>query len=176
MCGLMCGKRGMGVAVVVAIAAAIGAAVLIPNFADAQPQSGERSPRGEGRGRGGEGSGGAESVDRLMKGMNRALRSLRESIADASKKDENIKRVNEMQRACVLSKLAGVPEQTLAHAKTDAEKQQRAADYRAALIAAIRGLLDVEEHLVAGKFDEATKSLDAFVKTRDAAHKKMGVD
>lgn len=148
---------------------------LLPQHAVAQP--GDRVPADRGSGGGGRGAeGGPINVERLMKDMNRSLRSLGESIADAARKDDNVKLINELQRGCVTSKLAGAPASILARAASDADKSKLTDAYRADLIAATRKLLHVEELVAAGKNHEASKALDEFVKLRDQAHKNIGLD
>lgn len=132
-----------------------------------QPGGGPRGPRQPGQ---------AESVESAMKGMNRSLRRLREQINDAAKKDDNLKLVNDMQRACVVAKGQPLPASVLARAKDDAEKAAWSTAYRADLMKSLRLMLDLEQAIIDGKSDAASAALDSLVEIKIDSHKVMGVD
>lgn len=142
-----------------------------PGQQPGQPGPGKRAP-GEGRG-GPRGEG--VSLENAMKGMNRAVRTLKSQIADAGKKEENLRLLGEVQRFAVLSKGQPLPAKVLEHAKDDAAKADMAKWFRSDLIATVRMALDIEEALLAGKTDVAAAKLDELVKRRDAAHDRLGV-
>lgn len=134
-------------------------------------QPGQGDPRGPG-GPGG-GRGGAPSVEAGMKGMNRPLRQLSQQIGDASKKDENLRLINDMQRGCATAKGASLPEKYLKG--DDAAKAKLAGEFRSDLIKMMRLLLDIEEDIAAGKTAEASTKLKQVAEMRDHGHKEMGV-
>lgn len=139
-------------------------------------QPGERGPGGQPGGPRGPGRGEQISIEGAMKGMNRSLKQLSGQIADASKKDENLRLVNDAQRFCVLAKGQPLPEKVLEHAKDDASRAKLSSEFRADLIKALRLMLDIESELADGKGDSAKAKLDELVELRDHAHEEMGVE
>lgn len=121
--------------------------------------------------RGGEGM----SVEGAMKTMNRSLRQLRAVIGDASKKDDALRLVGDMQRGCLAAKSQPVPHDVLEGAKDEAAKSKLAGEFRHELIDLMRHLLDLEMLIDAGKTEEAGAKLTEIVKLRDHAHEEMGV-
>lgn len=139
-----------------------------------QPPSTDQPVRQPGRG--GPGARGENpGVGPTMKSMNRALRSLRDQIADNSKKDENLRFINDIQRGCVISKGQPVPADILRNAPDDAGRAKFADTYRRSLMASLRILLDIEQDIIDGKGDAAKSHLDALVKLRDDVHDQLGV-
>lgn len=130
---------------------------------------GERGPRGPG------GPGGVISVEQAMRSMNRPVRQLRGQIGDATKRDENLRMINEMQRGCVAAKGLPAPEGVLANLADDAAKAETNEHYRRDLIKALRILVDMEVAVMDGKGDEASKKLDELIAARDKAHEEMGI-
>ena len=110
-----------------------------------------------------------------MKGMNRALKGLKESLGDASKKVESLKLVSEMQRNCAASKAAAVPAEYLKGAADDAAKAKIEDEFRSDLRKNLRLLMDIEDAIVAGKNDEATALITKVEALREHAHEEMGV-
>jgi len=159
----MTGRR-IGVLVALGVAMVSGAVMLVPATArpDERPPSG---PRGSGMG----------SVEVSMKEMGRALRKLRGSVEDASKKDENLAAIGEMQRGCVNAKNLGAPKGVLKEAADDASREKMTADYRTHLISLMRKLLDLEESVVAGKLDVAKTQVDEIFKMQKEGHEAMGM-
>lgn len=142
------------------------------------PAPGGPPPAREGpgeRGPGREGQPSGQSVERMMKGMNRSLRQLRDQIADATKKDENLRLIGEMERTVASVKLMGLPADMLAEAKDDAAKAKLSVAFRTDLIGAMRKLLDIEQDIADGKAESARGRLDELIALRDAAHKELGV-
>lgn len=128
---------------------------------------GERGPRGQGEGR-------APSLEGAMKAVNRSVRALKDQISDASKKDENLQLINDMQRAAITAKGAKfelhgdakhTPEQLAALAKS----------FRTQMIALAKEMLALEELVLDGKTADAKAKLDAIIAMRDKAHKEFGV-
>lgn|SRR5262245_56129005 len=115
------------------------------------------------------------SIDRAMKGTNRAIRQLRGQVTDSSKKDENLRLVSDAQRGLVLAKGQPLPDDVLKNAKDDAAKAQMNAAFRKDLIGALHLLLDIETDIADGKGDAAKAKLEELIKKRDAAHKELGV-
>jgi hypothetical protein len=137
-------------------------------------QPGERGERGPG-GPGGPGGRQQVSVEGSMKGMNRALRQLARQVGDESKKAENLRLINDMQRACVNAKSAPLPDDVLEHAKDEAGKAKMAAEFREDLIKVMHKLLDIETDIAAGKLDDAKAKLAEVGKMRDHGHEEMGL-
>jgi hypothetical protein len=190
--------------VLVLITAALGVAVAIadPDPKPAQPteppQSPGRQPGGgggggddsmrgprqpgdpsqPGRGPGGPGGrgGGGQGVGGSMKTMNRDLKAMRSMLNDPAKKDECLRTIAEMERACITAKTSPIPQPVLGKAKDDAERATITAKYRTDLIAVMRRLLDTEEHIVADKTDLARADLDELLKLKDQGHKDVGID
>lgn len=108
-----------------------------------------------------------------MKGMNRALRTLKGQITDASKRDDNLQLVNQMQVACVSSK-GGKLDEKLKDLKPE-EAAAKKKEFRGEMISLMRTLLDVESALLNEKYDEAQKALDKAEAARDHGHKEFGV-
>ena len=143
------------------------------------------APAGNGSGKGGQapreggergGRGGQQvSLEGSMKGMNRALKTLKGSISDASKKNECLKMVSEMQRNCAASKAATVPAEYLKSAADDAAKAKIEDEFRSDLRKNLHLLLDLEDAIVAGKTDEANALIVKIEALRDHAHEEMGV-
>ena len=109
-----------------------------------------------------------------MKQMNRGLKQLRSQLTDASKQEENLRIIGEMQRGCVNAKSAK-PEHALAEAKDEKAKAAIAAEYRRELISLMRKLLDAEQAIAEGKPEAAAAALDAAEKIRDHGHEELGV-
>lgn len=148
-----------------------------PPASDRPTQPPDRRPeRGPGREGGPEGRGGqGASVEAGMKMMNRAARQLGGQIADAAKKDENLKLINDIQRGCATAKGAGVPADVLSKAKDDAEKAKLAKAFRTDLIKVLRAAIELEELVADGKTAEAKTKFDEVVKMQDAGHAAMGL-
>lgn len=164
--------------VLLAIAAVAGAATMYGSFALAGPQDGGGEPPArEGRARGERGPGRPEggSVEGAMKGMNRALKQLQAIVDDSSKRDDALKAIGEMERACIAAKNLGAPADALKKATDDAAKAKLADTFRSDLIAVMRKLLDVEQSIMDGKGDVAKTQLAEVAKLRDEAHKALGV-
>jgi len=134
----------------------------------------ERGEPGE-RGPGG-GGGRPQSVQQVMKGVNRSFKQLRAQIDDPAKKDDNLRLIGECERGAVTAKNMGLPADVLEQAaKDEAQKAKVNALYRADLIAAIRKMLEIEEDTAAGKTDSAKARLEELIKMRDEAHDALGV-
>lgn len=154
-----------------------------PGAGGERKQDGQRQPAGPGgpggeRGRSGERGPGGErgpSVEGAMKGMNRALKALKGQIADASKKDENLQLINDMQRGCIAAKGAKFELPKDSKPASPDELAAIAKKFRAEMISLARQLLALEEDIIDGKTDQAKLKLDAIVELRDKEHKEFGV-
>lgn len=150
------------------------------NFASAQPPAerrqqppGERGQPGQPGERRGPGQQ-APSVEAGMKGMNRAFKQLEAQITDASKKDENLRLLGDMQRGCVSAKNA-MPRK-IQEMKDEAARTKAAEKFRRDLILMTKKLLDAETSLMDGKAEAAKATLSEVVKMRDVGHKELGVE
>lgn len=115
------------------------------------------------------------SVEGAMKAMNRGLRQLKGQIADAGKKDDNLRIIGDIQRAAIAAKSQPVPPSVLSGAKDDAARAKLAVTFRSELMSAVRALLDMEQDVLDGKTDAAKAKLDNLAKLRDHGHEAMGV-
>lgn len=139
-----------------------------------QPERPKRDGPGGPGGPGGAGR--AQSVKGAMSGINRGLRQLRTQVTDASKKEDNLRIIGDMQRACLGAKELPPPRELMNAAKDDAAKTKVAETYRGELIKAMRVLIDLEQDVLDGKTDSAKTRLADLIKTRDAGHKAVGVE
>lgn len=181
----------------VVIACSLSCAAAVTAFAqDRQPGTGggpERAPGqtpppgpGRGPGQGAPGGPGGErgpggqnrqgpNVGGSMRGMNRAAGQLAQQVADASKKEENLKLINDMQRGCVSAKGQPVPNDVLERIADPAAKAKAAEEYRHRLMKALRLMVEIESDIDAGNGDAAKAKLDELGKLRDESHKALGV-
>lgn len=145
-------------------------------FQIANAQEGPPPPGQRERGPGGPpgGPGGEMSASRSMKGMGRALKGLKTQIADATKKSDCLRLVNEFQRGIINAKGAEVPADLLEGA-SDVERTRKAALYREQLIAALRLAIDLEVDIIEGRTDAAGAKIDSLATLRDDAHDKIGL-
>lgn len=134
-------------------------------------QPGQRGPGGPG----GRGPGQQVSVGGAMKAMNRAAKSLQGQITDAAKKDENLRFLDEMERACAMAKGQPIPADVLEGAKTDEEKTKWSLAFRTKLMASMRLMLDMEQDVLDGKGADARAKLEKLDALRDESHQLMGV-
>lgn len=154
------------------VAMLIGGMVMIDPVSAQPPsgrQPGERAPREGGRPQPGGPGGRGASIDGAMRTLNRAIRDITPNIADASKKEENLTSVWQMQLACVNSKRAK-PEGIKGDAKPTVE------DFRRDQMKLMAMLVELETAVMDGKTAEASKTLEKVVSFRDEAHRKYGVD
>jgi hypothetical protein len=164
------------------VAAAVGVLAIAAVGVALQPERGAPPAQPSGRQpeqqpeRGGGPGGRQASVGGGMNGMNRALRQLSRQVDDATKKDENLRLINDMQRGCVSAKGAPLPEGVLKKAKDDAAKAKLTDEFRRELIKVMRLLLDIETDIADGKADAAKAKLADLAKIRDHGHEEMGVE
>lgn len=148
--------------------------------ASAQPSNAQPAGPREGRPGGPGGPGGdrrGPTVEGAMQGMNRAMKALKDNVADGSKRDDNLKTVNELQRMIVLAKSAPITEKMYEHAKAgdDAAKKKVADEFRSRLIAVLRSAIDLEEQIAAGKADDAKATYAKLHDFEESGHSFMGV-
>lgn len=136
----------------------------------------EGAPREGGRGGRGPGGGQPMNIEGAMKGMNRAMKSLKDLVADGTKKAEALKLVADMQRNCAVCKALPLPPQFTKGAADDAAKAKIQDEYASDLRKTMRMLLDLEDAIVAGKGDEAKAILAKVEEMREHAHEELGVD
>lgn len=136
---------------------------------------GRRGPGGPGGPRGPGGPGGDVSVKFVMKGMKRAGRQLAAQITDATKREENLHLVNDMQRGCVLAKGQPLQGEFLRAAKTDADKARMREAYRVHLFTALRMLMGTESLIAEGKGEAAKAKLEEVFALSEKAHEEFGV-
>lgn len=105
--------------------------------------------------------------------MGRSLGKLQEQIADAAKRDENLRLINEVQRGVVAAKGQPLPPGVLQHAADAAAKTKASETYRKDLIAVMRTLLDLETAIAEEKPDAAKAHFDEVMKMADAAHGRL---
>ncbi len=140
-----------------------------------KPQQGEAPRRGEGReGRPGGERGGGVSVEGGMKMMNRAMKSLKAQITDASKTEENLQLLGEMQRGCVNAK-AGKLDKALKEFPED-QRAAKALEFRREMIELARVLLDAEEKVMDGKLDAAKAALEKAAMMQKKEHEEFKVE
>lgn len=164
----------VAVAAVLTVAAA-GIALQPEGQPDRRQQAGQPGDRPQ-RGQGGPGGERAISVEGAMKGVNRALRQLNSQIGDETKREENLKLLNDMERGMVNAKGAPLSENLFKDAKDEAARAKIVDHFRADVIKALRLMLDIETDLAAGKTDDAKAKVSELVKLKNEAHAEMGVD
>lgn len=136
--------------------------------------SGQRPGGPDGRGPGGQGGGG--SLGGSMKSMNRSLKALSAQVADASKREDNLKLIGDAERACINAKSMQPAGDAYDNAKDDAAKAKAKELFRADLMVLIRRMLDVEQAIIDGKTDVAKTGVEDLLKMREKGHKDMGVE
>lgn len=143
----------------------------------AQPAQPENRRGPEGRPGGPNGGERRVSVEGSMKAMQRSFETLERQATDPSKRDENLRLINDAQRGCVLAKGAGVPRDIVEKAALPdaAAKARMADDYRVHLVATLRKLIDLEEAVAAGKNDDIKAAMSAIAKLREEGHNAMGM-
>ena len=139
-----------------------------------QPEREGGRPQGQPE-RGGPPGGRQVSVEGGMNGMNRAMRQLSRQVEDASKRSENLRLINDMQRWCVNAKGAPLSEEILKKAQDEDAKARLTDEFRRELIKAMRLLLDIETDIADGKGEAAKAKLAELAKLRDHAHEELGV-
>ncbi len=144
--------------------------------------SGEQAPGRGGARRQGQDGGAARgprgenpSMGGSMKAMNRALKSLKDSIEDTSKTADNLKLIGDMERGCILAKNAPMPADMLKDAKDDAAKAKVSAHFRRDMVRLAQALLQLELAIMDGKLSEAKSMLEEIEKEREHAHEEFGV-
>ena len=136
---------------------------------------GPGNPGGEGRPQ--RGPGGGQNVPNLeasMKLMGRSLKALKASAGDASKKEENLRLIGDMQRGAANAKGLPLPEKILSAAKGDAERATLTLKSRTELMSLMRKQLDLEQAILDGKTDVATKLVAELAKAREDGHEAVG--
>ena len=140
----------------------------------AQREGGGQRPQRGAEGGQGARRGGGPNLEAAMKAMNGSLKALKANVADASKKDENLKQVAIFQYGCAASKAAPLPGDVGKELDADA-KAKLEVKFRTDLRAVMGVAMQLEEAIIAGKTDEATKLVTKLAEMRDAGHKAMGL-
>jgi hypothetical protein len=109
-----------------------------------------------------------------MKGLDRTLETLKASISDAAKKDENLRLLSDAERFAAGAKGAK-PTDALAEAKDDAERTKMLNDYRRQLLSVLKSLIEAEEATMDGHTDKAKAALDKVAELREKGHKEFKV-
>ena len=109
-----------------------------------------------------------------MKLMGRSLKALKASAGDASKKEENLRLIGDMQRGAANAKGLPLPEKILNAAKGDAERATLTLKSRTELMSLMRKQLDLEQAILDGKTDVATKLVAELAKAREDGHEAVG--
>ncbi len=140
---------------------------------------GRRGPDGRGGGGGGGGRGGdaaslPQSIKQSMMIMNRAMRTLSGQVTDATKKDDNLKLIADMQRGCLAAK-ALAPEKAINREADPVKKGGMTALFRKDLILIMEKLLKVETAILDGKGADAQKLLAEIGDLRDQGHSEFNV-
>ena len=141
---------------------------------------GRRGPGGpDGRGGGGGGRGGdagslPQSIKQSMMIMNRAMRTLNGQVTDATKKDDNLKLIADMQRGCLAAK-ALAPEKAINREADPVKKGGMTAMFRKDLILIMEKLLKIETAILDGKGADAEKLLAEIGDLRDQGHSEFNV-
>lgn len=134
---------------------------------------GRRGPGGPGGGRGGDGASLPQSVKQSMMIMNRSLRTLKSQVNDATKKEENLKLVADMQRGCLAAK--SLTPGKAEHEADATKKAEMSTMYRRELITIMAKLLAVESAILDGKGADAEKLLGEIGDLRDQGHSEFNV-
>ena len=174
------GTAGLAVALQPPATPTPAPAAIAPKAADAKPPAGGPGGTGgnSGEGRPQRGPGAVQNAPNLeasMKLMGRSLKALRASVGDASKKEENLRLIGDMQRGAANAKGLPLPEKVLSAAKTDAEKTAVVLKARTELIGLMRKQLDLEQAILDGKTEVATKLVAELAKAREDGHEAIGV-
>ena len=150
------------------IATAVLAAVTtLAQPAPNAPKEGAPAPRQQGERR--------ISVEGTMKIMDRAMEALNGQITDASKRDENLAHVNEMQRGCVIGKGLPLPKEMLEKAGDDAAQAKLKQAYRSHMLTLLKKLISLEEAIAESNLDDAKRLLNEVGQERDRGHAAMGM-
>lgn len=170
----LCLVVGLGLAAAAPLAFLRSEAPTVAPVSMQQPAEGERGQDGRPAGERGERR---VSVEGSMKAIQRSFEALERQVGDPSKRDENLKLINDAQRGCVLSKGAGLPREIAEkNLFLDAASKARMHDdYRVHLVATLRKLIDLEEAVAAGKTEDAKAALAAVAKLREEGHNAMGM-
>ena len=108
-----------------------------------------------------------------MSGMNKALRTLKRQIADASKKDENIAMVEKIKASIAeASKLEPKKTKDI----PAAEKAAYIEKYKKQMADLGKTFDDIETALKAGKADDAKALFDKLGEQKEKGHKDFGAD
>ena len=146
----------------------LGIAAVVASTTSCSSRAGSDPQDASGRSDGG-------SVEVAMETMSRAFKHLRDIADDGTKRDDAVRTIGEMQRACIAAKNLGLPPNVMKGAKDDAAKALLADTFRSDLIALLRKLLDLEQSVMDGKQAAIAAQLADVAKMRDDAHQSLGV-
>jgi soluble cytochrome b562 len=111
---------------------------------------------------------GASPLEDEMIAANKALKTLKTQITDASKNSSSLQLIAEMEKHFLAAK-----EMEPARAKKDANKAKFLADYRKAMVNLMSEMLKLESAVVDGKNDEAGAILKNLNKVKADGHDKF---
>ena len=150
------------------------------------PEGGPRGPERRGDARSDQGM--PQTIGQSMKLMNRSVGRLKRQIGDPTKKEDNLKLVNDLERGCLAAKAID-PKTVVEHAKPVEEKAAPvgiakpgdaakpvdiAAEYRRHLIRVLEKSLALETAIMDDKTDAAKALMSEIGKLRDEGHALMG--
>jgi soluble cytochrome b562 len=105
-----------------------------------------------------------------MEAMNKAYKTLRMQIADASKNASSLELVSEMQKQALIAKSA-IPAR--AKATPEAQRAKFISDYRKSMVMLMTELLKLETALVDGKNADAEAIAKNLTKMKNEEHEKF---
>ncbi|CAG0977916.1 hypothetical protein PHYC_01604 [Phycisphaerales bacterium] len=153
------------------VAGSVALAVVVAGWAFAQPTgqppAGERPPGGPRPG------GRPQSVEGLMKQVNRAFRTLKREAGKPESKDQVLAAITQMELAAVAAKDL-TPN---GHVRwTEAEKPMKVLQFRRGQIELLELLLLIEKNALDGKTPEVQAGVEKIEAMRKSMHEKLGVE
>lgn len=103
-----------------------------------------------------------------MQKMRDAFGTLRTQIADAAKKEDNLKLLQEFEAAVLAAKDSVPP---MIAAMPEAERPARIAEYKKTIVKLMRQALDAEDAVLAGDAAKAQEAITAMAATQTEGHR-----
>jgi hypothetical protein len=107
------------------------------------------------------------SMERDMKSMDRAFKTLKSQISDSSKNESSLELVNQMEQATLSSKEQLPPKVRRMPATQQAEEKN---NYRQMMLSMFRLELDLEEQLINGDNTKAAQTWEEMDKLQKDGH------